>query len=160
MRLVLLATAAAALFVSVTGRSLPDTVASRFDASGVADSFMSRGGYLTVMLAIVILLPLIMAFASRWIARLPEDAINIPNKAYWLSPERRSGSLAFISAWLQWCSVGVAAFLCYVHWLVVRGNAMTPPRLENGLLYGSLAVAAVALGIGVVALIARFRRVA
>ncbi|MDR0634321.1 MAG: DUF1648 domain-containing protein [Azoarcus sp.] len=155
--IVLLAIVLAVFFVWITGGSLPPTVASHFDASGTADSFVSRGTYLAVMIVMVILVPLMVAFASRV---FPENVLNIPNKSYWLSPERRAGSLAFISLWSQWCSIGVTVFFCYLHWLVVRGNGFTPPQLESIPMYGGSVVALVALTIGIVALVARFRRLA
>lgn len=159
MRVVLSVAAVAACFVWLTGASLPPTVISRFDTSGAADAYMSRESYLGVMIAIVILIPVFTFVIGRWVAARPEDAITIPNKSYWLAPERRAESLAYIAVWLQGCSFGVTAFVCYVHWLVVRGNSLTPPQLESTHLYGGMMVALIAQLFAISVLVSRFRRV-
>ena len=159
MRVVLSVAALAAGYIWLTGASLPPEVISRFDASGTADSFMSRESYLGVMTVIVILVPFVTFYIGRWVAYRPEDALTLPNKAYWLAPERRVESLGYIAKWLQWCSMGVAVFICYVHWLIVRGNSLTPPQLESTQLYAALMVALIAQLFAISVLISRFRRV-
>lgn len=131
MRKVLLASAAAALFVVLTGRLLPPVVASHFDFAGNPDSFLSRSSYLTLMVVFAAGLPLVIAAAGRWAASLSDDLLNIPNKAYWLAPERRAASLASLAARVEWLAVALAAFLCYAHWLVVRANTGGSHRLAG-----------------------------
>ncbi len=150
--------AAVALFIWFTGNGLPSHVAAHFDSAGNPDAFMSRGTYLALMSALAVGVPAVIALSGRWAASLPNELINLPNKDHWLAPARREASLAFVSAWLQWAAVGTAAFLGYVHWLVVRSNALTPPRLENTWLLGGLAVGGCALIAGLVVLYRRFRR--
>jgi len=159
VRLSLFAAAVAALFVWTSGGYLPTNIASHFDSSGTADSFMLRSSYLAVMISVVILVPLSTTFLGRWIMTLPEDLINLPNKSFWLAAERKEASLSYISNWIQWFSIGITMFFCYVHWLVVQANSYTPPQLDMLNIYTGLAAMLVALVIGIVLLMARFNRV-
>ena len=48
-----------------------------------------------ILIAVVILTPAIPAFiVPRRFPSIPADKINLPNKSYWLAPERREGNLA------------------------------------------------------------------
>lgn len=159
MRKVLLASAAAALFVLLTGRLLPPAVASHFDFAGHPNSFLSRSSYLTLMVVFSAGLPLAIAAAGRWAASLPDDLLNIPNKAYWLAPERRAASLASLAARVEWLAVALAVFPCYVHWLVVRANTDGTHRLAGvPFLVGFVAFLVFTTG-WVVSLVLRFRDV-
>lgn len=132
---------------------------SHFDLMGGANSFTSRSSYLFLMISVVSFICLLTGFLSRFIPSLPDEVINLPNKSFWLSPDRRTESLNYISKWLQWFSVGIAGFICYVHWLVVQANVNTSNQLENAHLYAGLAVMLVAMAVAIVALIMRFRNV-
>lgn len=138
---------------------MPSTVASHFDLMGGANSFTSRSSYLFLMISVVSFICLLSGFLSRFISSLPDEAINLPNKSFWLSPERRTESLNYISKWLQWFSAGIAGFVCYVHWLVVQANVNTTNQLESVHLYAGLVVLLVSTVVGIVALIMRFRNV-
>ncbi|MCE9658367.1 MAG: hypothetical protein K8R60_07390 [Burkholderiales bacterium] len=123
MRPVLILSAVAGVvFVWLSGEALPEVVASHFSASGAASGFMSRGAYLESMLALVVVLPFVVALSGRLASLLPPRFVNLPNKAYWLAPERQAATLHTLSQRTGWLAVFLLAFLCFVHWLVVQAN--------------------------------------
>ena len=65
---------------------LPDTIASHFDATGRPNGWMSREAFIGVYLGVVLLLTFIFS-AIRFV---PASLWNLPNKEYWLAPERRA----------------------------------------------------------------------
>ncbi|MGZ6375538.1 MAG: DUF1648 domain-containing protein, partial [Ktedonobacterales bacterium] len=73
---------ASALFVWLTSASLPPVVASHFGASGVANGFMSRSVYLGFMLAVVVLVPTLVALSGQLARLLPASLVNLPNRQY------------------------------------------------------------------------------
>ncbi|HEX7111345.1 MAG TPA: hypothetical protein VF216_02795 [Mizugakiibacter sp.] len=150
---------AAAGFVWFTGQSMPAVVASHFGASGRADAFVPREGYLRFMTALVLLLPVLVVYLPNWLLARVGFAVNLPNRQYWMAPERRGDTLAYLrgnSFRLGYLLVGL---LAYVHWLVVRANAAVPPVLDARWLVGGLVVFVVGAGACVLALVRRFVRV-
>jgi hypothetical protein len=122
--------AGAAAFVGLTSLSLPDVVASHFAADGTANGAMSRGAYLGVMLAVVVGLPTLLTVASYFALGAQRARINLPNRDYWLAPERKAETVSYLRAQLARFSAVLLVFLCYVHWLVVRANGIQPPHLS------------------------------
>lgn len=116
----------AAVFVWHTSDGLPPLVASHFGTSGTANRFMPRTFYVRFMLAIVLGLPTILTLVTWRTLVSPKARINIPNRDYWLAPERRAETIAFLRAGLLWFGVLLVAFLCFAHWLVVLANRMQP----------------------------------
>jgi uncharacterized membrane protein len=122
---------AAAGFVWFTSGELPPVMASHFGLGGEANGFSGRGTYTVVMLIMVVAVPLTVASTASLVRGLPNELINLPNREYWLAPERRAATLESLSTWSTAFALAVALFLCYVHWLVVRSNAAQPARLSE-----------------------------
>jgi hypothetical protein len=110
---------------------LPAKVASHFDGQGQPDGWMPREGYLTVMAIIGLLLPLSMVGAGLLTAALPAGSINLPNRDYWLGPERREATVGYIARHMVWLACMALALFIVLNYLVVEGNHETPPRLSN-----------------------------
>ncbi|MFT3663597.1 hypothetical protein [Piscinibacter sp.] len=145
-------------FVWRTSAGLPPVVASHFGADGAADGAMARGSYLVLMLLLVVGLPLLIGWLVPVVAGGEGRHLNIPNRAYWLAPERRAATLAFVYGHLRWFAAAVALFLAYVHLLVVRANAQQPPQLSFSDITGALLVFFLALAAWMAVLWARLRR--
>lgn len=151
--------ACAALFVWVTGRALPDVVASHFGASGQANGFMPRGIYVSLMLAIVAFVPLVLVVVPLQAFRNPDARINLPNREYWLAPERRAETIETLSRQSARFSTLLLIFLCYAHWLVIQANKTVPPILSSFWFVGGLVVFLIATLVWAVSLIGRFRNI-
>jgi hypothetical protein len=149
--------ASVATYVGWTSQDLPPLVASHFSFSGKADGFTPRGAYAATMIAFVILIPLLPAIVPGALAG-NGAGLNIPNREYWLAPERRAATLAFVRGHGLWLAGALALFLGYAHGLTVHANSQASPALSPGGLYAGLAVflGGVAAWLGV--LFARFRR--
>ena len=150
--------ALAALYVWHAGAGLPAVVATHFGAAGEPNGYMPRALYLRFMLAFVVLLPWVVNFALERILALPNARINLPNREHWLSAAERGATVAFLLRHMRYFGLLLAAFLCGVHWLVVRANAAVPPALDNrrfGIFLGAYLLAVV---LWIIALRRRFRR--
>jgi hypothetical protein len=81
---------------------LPETVASHFDMDGRPNGTASRETFVVVSVATVIgmavLLGGIHATTRLLVTRVPDKWLNLPNKPYWLAPERRAETLAYVIA--------------------------------------------------------------
>jgi hypothetical protein len=147
--------AAAALFVWHTSRDLPPIVASHFGPGGAANGFMTRQFYLCFMLGFVVLLPAVLLLALARALRAPGARLNLPNAEYWLAEGRRAAALL---GYMRVFGALLVLFLCYVHWLVVRANALSPPVLDGARLGVALSLFLIALVSWIVLLRRAFRR--
>jgi len=77
--------------------------------------------------------------------RVPVSLINLPNKDYWLAPERKQESLRSLERDLEWMGVLTVGFLTLVMHFAIRANLVPQPKLENGpflVLLGAFLIAA------------------
>ncbi len=148
----------AAAFILVTGRSLPTIVASHFAVGGDADGFMPRNAYLGLMLAVTVMLPLLMAVGLGLVRFIPARFVNLPNREYWLAPERATETFAFLQSHGRSFAALLMAFLCFVHWLVVQANALQPPHIGVSWLLAGLLLFVLAVAVWIGAFFVHFRR--
>lgn len=150
--------ACAALFVWFTSRALPDVVATHFGASGAANGFMPRDFYVVFMLAVTAGLPLLLAVVLHFVLGRSHVPISVPNRDYWLAPERRARTLSFLRTQTAWFAIMLAAFMSYVHWLVLDANTLQPARLSTPWLMGGMTVFLAAVLVWAILFVGRFRK--
>src|SRR5450631_3005064 len=81
---------------------LPDRMASHFAASGAPNGWMSKTQFFIVF-AVVFLPALFVEFwLHRKIEKTPGARINLPNKEFWLAPERRAKTFAYFESFFAW----------------------------------------------------------
>ena len=81
---------------------LPEQVARHFGPSGQPDAWGSKLEFLIVYLSTVGVMAATFLILGMAIPRIPNWAINLPNKDYWLAPERRKKTLDHILPQLFW----------------------------------------------------------
>lgn len=109
---------------------MPARIASHFDGPGHPNGWTTRAGMLGFTLFLVavqgsafFLLPKLLRFIPNW--------INIPNRGYWLAPERRAASLVALERWMNGLGAGIFALLLLANELVYRANLKPEPRLDR-----------------------------
>lgn len=149
-----------AAFVWFSSDALPPTVASHFGPGGTVDGFMPQSLYRLIMLLMAAGAPAFLYWFPKRLFRQPQARINLPNRDHWLAPPRRAASIEFLSVHAGLFALMMTLFLCYVHWLVVLANRVSPPRLSPDGFFAGLAVYLIATGLWLLVLFRRFRRVA
>jgi uncharacterized membrane protein len=121
---------------------LPDTVASHFDGAGRPNGWAPKGAFLGLYAAVVALMTGLFLVVPVFLARLPVALINLPNKDYWLAPERRRQTWATIQVHLLTLGNATVAFVVIVFQLAMRANLSQPPTLSPAIwiLLGALLV--------------------
>jgi len=147
------------LFVWVTSLALPEVAASHFGGSGAANGFMSRAYYVRFMLLFVVVLPLVLVFVPSVSLSNPKADIRLPNKEYWLAPERQAETTEFLRQHMARFGSMLVVLLCYIHWLVVRANTVSPPNMPTPWAIGGIGVFVACALVWSSALFRRFRNV-
>jgi hypothetical protein len=92
------------------------------------------------------------------IRRLPQRWINLPNRAYWLAPEREVETRSHLAGWCWAFGTVLNLFLAFIFHMVFLANTSDPVAMNNPVMRSGLAVyLTVALG-SVVALLLHFGR--
>jgi uncharacterized membrane protein len=110
---------------------LPERVASHFGPDGRADGWTAKDAFIGVSVGTILFLSVFMSALSALIARIPDEAINLPNKEYWLAPERRAASLAAVQDRMSVMNTATVAFLLYVFQCAYEANLKPDPRLDG-----------------------------
>jgi hypothetical protein len=94
---------------------LPPIVASHFDAHGNANGWQTKQGFFAVFAGVTVLAFSLVFAVPALIGAAPLAIINLPNKTYWLAPQQRNSSQAFLSSWFAWFGnvVFVVMFLTF-----------------------------------------------
>jgi len=149
--------AAAGIFIALLVADLPDVVAVHFDAAGRADGFATREASREFMLAFTLGTPMFVMLVTALLPRvLPASMVNVPNRAYWLAPERSRETLAYLSGHGTWFACLLVIFLTVVAYLLVRANLTQPPVFPTRLLIAALLMLFASIGVWALCMFRRF----
>jgi uncharacterized membrane protein len=111
----LLLAAYAAIHFSAYYRQLPEVVASHFNASGAPNGWQTKSAFFRVLIGVSVLAAAIGFGIPRLIMLLPPELINLPNKRYWLTPERRAETMSFLNGYFAWfgCALFVVILITF-----------------------------------------------
>lgn len=110
---------------------LPDRMASHFGASGLPNGWMTKTQFF-IIYAVVLLPALLIEFwLHRKVSKTPEARLNLPNKDYWLAPERRAETFAYFEGFFAWYGCAFLFVIATVMGLAMRANFDTPPQLPT-----------------------------
>lgn len=137
---------------------LPDRVASHFDPSGNANGWMTKPQFLlTYVLALVPALA-VEFWIPRRIAKTGEGRLRLPNKQYWLAPERRCETLAYFERFFAWYGCAFLALEVFAMGLAMRANLETPPRLPTTPIVSAILAFVLFNLVGVITMFRRFSK--
>ena len=125
--------------VAVYYPKLPEQVASHFDGAGRPDAWMDKGAACGFHLGMVVGMGLFFLMLRLLIVymlpRTPTSLVNMPNKDYWLAPERREETNARLAAMsgglFTWLGLGTGVLLIAVFQLVVTANLREDQQLRD-----------------------------
>ena len=147
----------AIVFFANSTSSLPPLVASHFDASGYPTAYMSHDFYSRFVFLMGTALPIVLVALLTLIYSKASD-MKMPNRDYWLAPERIAQTRALLVAHGVWFGCLMVAMVCYIHWLELGAHRSVPPHLSNPLVAGGLFVFFLLTGSWIIALLRHFRR--
>ncbi|NEV61141.1 hypothetical protein [Thiorhodococcus minor] len=112
---------------------LPERVAIHFAWGGAADGWAARLDSVLLTLSLDTLLFLTFWLSPALLRRTPVNWVNLPNRAYWLSPERREATIARFCERLWAFGAALFLFLLAVGLLTLAANRSDPVRRDQPL---------------------------
>ena len=101
----------AGLYFSSLYAQLPDVMASHFDARGVQNGWQTKSAFFSFLIGVSVLAAVVGFGIPRLVMILPPQYINLPNKGYWLAPERRADTLDFLNGYFAWFGCALFAVI-------------------------------------------------
>jgi len=131
-RLVLIALSAAAIAqLAWYVPRMPPLMATHFDGAGSPNGWMTRGAAAAFHLAVLGVAALAFIGLPILLGRMAPTRINIPNRQYWLAPERQAATVAALQRWMAALGCGVVLLLMAVSGLSFEANLNPPARLPT-----------------------------
>jgi hypothetical protein len=123
---------------------------------------MTRSHYLLLSLITAIGLPLVFVAFGYFLRFLPVTrfTFKIPNRDYWIAPERRDETFTYLFHHFLWLACLEAIFMSVIELLVIQANHQTPAHLSTPLALGIGACFIVATVIWIGVLFRHFNRIA
>lgn len=101
---------------------LPERIASHFNINNQADGWISKSGYMFFHYGIILFFFFLFWGLSFFIPRFPPSLMNMPNKEYWLSEERKERTFLILQAMVFWIGNACLALFIYVFYEVIMAN--------------------------------------
>jgi hypothetical protein len=137
---------------------LPQTMASHFDGAGRPDGFQSRDAFVALCAAILLGTVAMFGGLGTLFRRLPSTWFNLPNRDYWLAPERREETLEAISTQLEWFGAVSLLLYLFVIQMVMETNLTSEPRLDSRLMWAVVGLYLIFALVWTTRFILRFRK--
>ncbi len=110
---------------------LPDRVASHFNAAGQPDAWATKDFFMKVYLSAAGLITILFSGIGFILRRTPTSLINLPNKDYWLSPEREQDTIDILSRQFLWFGSATLLLLLDIFHQSFRVHLGKAPTLEH-----------------------------
>ncbi len=146
-------------FWAFSAAQLPARVATHFDLAGRPNGWMTRTGSLALSAALGLGVPLVITSVSYIIRFVPNNQINLPGprREYWLGPEQRAATMAYIFRHCCWLASMTAWLMTGVDYLTVGANCQgVVPHVSAPAAIGLLACFLVAFAAWFVAMFRHF----
>jgi uncharacterized membrane protein len=134
---------------------LPAVVVSHFGAGGLPNGWMPKNVFLGVYISLLCGMAALFSVLPIIITKTPDYLINLPNREFWLAPERRAQSLGFIASTMRIFGVATLCFLMITFQFAIMANLEPRARLS---LHRFMAALIPYIGFAVVFVAAMFRR--
>ncbi len=110
---------------------LPRRVASHFSADGHANGWSDKNSFFIVWGAVFLGLSGLLALLIAFLEKIPLRWINLPNKEYWLAPERAGKTFALVRKYFGVLNLATVLFLATLFHLTLEANLLPEPVLGS-----------------------------
>jgi uncharacterized membrane protein len=110
---------------------LPERMASHFASVGTPNGWQLKEMFFLLMGLVAATTAIICFLAPLLIARRPASQINLPNKEYWLAPERRAATMEFIAGQMRWFACGVLFVILFGGYEAIQANLRSVVRFDS-----------------------------
>jgi len=137
---------------------MPERMAVHFNATGAADGWGPKDGFFKAMGIPFAILAILFGTLPLFLKRLPDALINLPNREYWLAPERRDETMSRLAGLLLLLITLTLLMMDGILYLCFRANQGAAVGIPAGLLWAMIGGFVISSGAAVIYILLRFRR--
>lgn len=138
---------------------MPASIATSFGTAGTPHAWMTRAQFVWFEVFLVAILWTAFFVFPKYLGRFP-NSLNIPNRAYWMAPERRAFTLRWIQQKMQALGVFMLVFVGLMMQATFQANLASPIRLDMTAFLTGLGVWVALVLLWTFSFVSRFRRLA
>lgn len=137
--------------------SLPETMATHFDAAGNPDGWLSKTSFVVFEFFLMLIVVGQFALIPLLVEKMPHSLVNIPNKDYWLAEERHAETFAFIRNYFEWFAAVLLLMFIAINQLVFQAN-INQKNLSGSLAWLVIAAFLLFTVVWLIGLMRKFRK--
>ncbi len=118
---------------------MPDVMASHFDGMGQANGWAPRTGFFILYAGLIVLFLIIFRVLPGQFKKIPDGLINLPNKSFWLAPERREATFGVIEKQITLFGCATLILIVITMQLVFQANRSGSHRISAETMWAALA---------------------
>jgi uncharacterized membrane protein len=138
---------------------MPQRMASHFAADGSPNGWLPREAFFLLMLLVTASSAVTVFFAPWQIARKSNARFNLPNRDYWLAPERREATMRIVAALMAWFGCGILFVLIAGTYLALQANLAPDHHFNSEAMLVVLAAFFIVLIFLIVGFVRRFQHI-
>lgn len=131
------------VYVEYSSAQLPERFATHFGANGTPDGWMGKDENVSFVAVMGIGIPWLIVGLGLLTRFLPNYLFNLPNKDYWLSPERKTQTCLYVCRYIIWMMCITVLLFAGGQYSIVKANQSSPVKMSMSLfgviLFGYLA---------------------
>lgn len=138
---------------------MPASIATSFGSTGSPHGWMTHAQFVWFEVFMVGVMWSAFFVFPRYLSRFP-NSLNIPNRGYWMAPERRAFTLRWIQQKMQALGVFMLVFVGLMMQATFQANLVSPAHLDMGKFMTGLGVWVALVLLWSFTFVGRFRRLA
>lgn len=115
---------------------LPEKIATHFGASFKPDGYSDKAVFEILFKLLELFLIAMFIGVNYFMKHAKDNLINLPNKEYWLAPERREKSLYILKANMSFFGALTIAYMVFNQVLIYIANLSEPVQLGDSFWIG------------------------
>jgi len=141
--LLLLPLVLVAVWLAWRWSALPEHFATSFDFAGRPRNGMGRTGYGVLAVTMLAAMAAVFGGLATWLPSVPSAWVNLPEKEYWLAPERRAETMARLAVFLDLVGLALCAMLAVLFVAIGEHAVAGAEQLSPSWLVGPILLLAV-----------------
>lgn len=109
----------------------PDTVPTHFNTQGIPDSWIDKNSNLILWVGMYLVMTALFSLIPLIIRKTPLKYINLPNKQYWLAPEKKDNTIQNVSDMLFQFGAVLNIFFIVLRFIVFRAVSYREYKLNT-----------------------------